>query len=448
MSIKSLVLQIFEFYASVGDIVYEFFAEYSRTILDYIHIGFDSVFYLLLYITIFVTLVYAGTALYLLFTKRKQTEIEVSDEDLPTVTVQIPTYNELAALNCARRCLKFDYPKEKYEIIIGDDSSDGEVSKKIDAFAEKHNVKVTRRGSNEGYKPGNLNHMLKFTEGDIIVIFDSDFLPEPDFLRRIVAPFVYDDSVSAVQSRWVTRNLSQSLTSVMGGMIPMITHHLSLPFLTRIGANRFIAGSAEAVKKETLHELGGWRSGALTEDIEFSLQLTNAGKKIIYLENLHCECEAPFTLKDLCKQQLRWSYGVIMAIKKNGKNILFNDELPIIDKSNMFLLLAGYLMTLLFFLLGLTGTMSIITHRPEAIDIAKFLSETSLNFVLTSGYTIASVVTLLLADHAKEIPRVVVASVTVGIALIAVVTLGIFKALFNREMEWMMLEKKGNYVVD
>jgi len=381
----------------------------------------------------------------LMFRKTKQREKPAPKSKLPFVTIQIPTFNELAALNCAKKCLNLDYPKNKFEILIGDDSSDKLVSKEINTFAKKHvRVKVTRRGSNIGFKPGNLNHMLKFTKGQYIVIFDSDFLPEKDFLKRIIAPFVHDESVSTVQARWITKNFSQNLVSIIGGTIPLLTHYLGMPFLNLIKGNTFIAGSAEAIKKSDLIEQGGWTSGSLTEDIEYSLRLTKAGKKMIYLENLHCECEAPFTIKDLGKQQKRWAYGVVSAIKKHFFNIIKNNRISFNNKFNMFLLLSGYVVTFLFFLLGVLGMLSIITHRPEAINWTKLVSETTLNILLTSGFLATMLIVLMLGNKAKESFKLILASFTVGMFVIFLVTEGIFKAILDRPMHWFMLTKKGN----
>ena len=443
-----LLISIFTFYENIGNFVYDFYIANSRTILDYMHIFFDSFFYIMLYITIILTFAYLMMGVVLLFKNRKTREFPVKDSYLPKVTIQIPTYNELAALNCAEKCLNFDYPKNKYHIIIGDDSSDKTVSKKIDVFAKKNKdmVTVTRRGSNIGYKPGNLNHMLKYTKGEYIVIFDSDFLPEKDFLRRLIAPFIHDPTLSAVQARWITKNYSQNLVSIVGGTIPLLTHYLGLPFLNLINGNSFIGGSAEAIKKSDLLKMGGWQDGSLTEDIEYSLRLTKAGKKILYLDTLHCKCEAPFTLSDLGKQQMRWAYGVITAIKEHFWTIVSNKKISFNNKLNIFLLLYGYIVTFFFFILGVTGLLSIITHRPEIINWGKLISETTLNIVLTSGFLMATTITLILGKKVKEIPRMFLASFTVGLIIINIVTLGIFKAIFNRPMQWFMLTKQGNKV--
>jgi hypothetical protein len=443
-SVELVLEAIFRFYETVGDAVFNFYLTNSRTVLDIIHIIFKNVFYILLYITILFTVSYALIGFFLMLKKNRRQERPVADRDLPTVTIQIPTYNELAALNCARRCLKFDYPKEKIQIIIGDDSSKAEISAEIDEFANQHSILVTRRGSNIGFKPGNLNHMLQHSKGEYLVIFDSDFLPEKDFLRRLMAPFVHDKWISAVQARWVTRNFSQTFVSVLGGTIPIFTHYLGLPFLNRIGGNGFIAGSAEAVRKDEIVKAGGWKSGSLTEDIEYSFRLTIAGRKTVYLEDLTCECEAPFTLKDLGKQQMRWAYGVVTEFKSHFRKILFNRKLSLADKMGPFMLMSGYMVTLLFFLLTVTGFLSIITHRPDLIDWLKFLSETLLNIFLTSGFLLTTAITLFLAKKSRYIPRMIAASFTVGLLLINIVSIGILKALLDRPMQWYMLNKIGN----
>lgn len=440
---------VFSFYEAIGDAVYVFYVEHSRTLLDSAHVLFDRVFYVLLFFTFLLTFGYFVMALVLALRKPKDVApLHCSDDMLPTVTIQIPTYNELAALACAKRCLAFDYPKDKVQIIIGDDSSEESVSRQIDAFARDHQqILVTRRGSNVGFKPGNLNHMLPHSTGDYIVIFDSDFLPNTWFLRRIIAPFFTDKRIAAVQARWKIVNFSQNLSSLVGGTIPLYTHYLGLPFLKMLDSNGFIAGSAEAIRKKDLIELGGWASGCHTEDIEYSLRLTRANKRIVYLENLTCGCEAPFTVRDVCRQQMRWAYGVITACKRHFVPLVRSKNVRPRDKVNIFLLLSGYVVTLLFFSLTIAAMLSLLTHRPEPVLWVTFFSEMIRNVLFTSGYLFATSIALVLGNKVSEIPRLILASFSVGLVVIVVVTQGVYQALVNRPMEWFMLKKKGNTVI-
>ncbi len=435
----------FTIYNSLGDYIYYFYFNYSRIILDSIHWIFDNTFSFFIFLTILLASFYLIMSISIQF-KRKKKERPLIKGEEPFVTIQIPTYNELAAINCAKRCLDFEYPKDRMQIIIGDDSSDRTVSKKIDEFAEKHKgiVDVTRRGKNIGFKQGNLNHMLKYTKGDYIVIFDSDFLPEKDFLRRIAAPFQYDKDVAVVQARWNIYNFNNNIYSILGGTISMICHTIALPFINMIKGNCFLCGSAEIIKKKDLIEAGGWRTGSLTEDIECSLRIHMRGKKLIYLEDLECRCEAPFRFKDLCKQQMRWAFGVISSFKLHFMGIIRSKKMKRKDKLSVFLFGSGYMFSLLLLAITVFGILSVISNRPAPIDWARFITETMTNILLTSGFLVASVIALTISKKAKMIPKMIVSSLSVGLAVTYYVNVGILKAIFGRDMQWFMLNKMGN----
>ncbi len=443
-----IVNSFFEIYNTSGDYVYDFYFVNSRFILDTIHHMFDSMFHVFLYLTIAVAMFYLFMAL-TTFMKEKKNNQKIPKNQEPFVTIQIPTYNELAALNCAKRCLNFDYPKDRYEIIIGDDSSDKSISAKIDAFAKVHEIiKVTRRGNNAGFKPGNLNHMLKFTDGEIIVIFDSDFLPESDFLKRIIAPFVHDNNLSVVQARWNLQNFSQNIFSVLGGTISLLCHNIALPFITRNNGSAFLCGSAEAIRKSHLIEVGGWLSGSLTEDIECSLRLLIKGRKLMYLENLKCDCETPYTLGDLCKQQMRWAFGVISAFKLHFSKLVASPRLSFRGKFFTFVFASGYLFAILLILLTVFGTLAVISDKPAPINWSLFLSETLINVLWTSGILLSSIIALIVSKKLKDIPKMIASSLSVGLLVTYYVNVGIAKAIFNRDMQWFMLNKNGNKVLD
>lgn len=445
--ITTVLDNFFYFFNTIGEYVYLFYYNYSRIILDFLNSFFKFGFNFFLIITIALAFFYLFMAIYSYFSKHKK-EIPLEKGKEPMVTIQIPTYNELAALNCAYRSLNFDYPKEKMQIIIGDDSSDKKVSSKIDEFANKYKdrILVTRRGKNIGFKPGNLDHMLKYTKGEIIVVFDSDFLPEKDFLKRIVAPYVRDKDVAVVQARWNIHNYSQNIHSILGGTISLITHHVVLPFTKSIGGSVSLCGSAESIRKKDLEEVGGWKLGMLTEDVECSFRLIKNGKKLIYLNDLECKCEAPMKFNDLRKQQMRWAYGVITALKLHLKDILLSSKVRFKDKLSVLTFSSGYMFSLLILVLTVFGTLSIISSPPAPIDWPRFLSETGRNIALTSGFLIASALSLVLANKIKEIPKMIFASLSVGLAVTYWVNVGIFKAIYNRGMQWFMLSKIGNKV--
>src|SRR3989338_2710782 len=437
---------IIQFYGGVGEKVFDAYVLVSRPLLDSFHAFFDSAFYVLLFIAIVLSAFYILMSAYAVFNRKKAEERSFIAGRAPAVTVQIPTFNELAALRCAKACLDFDYPKEKLQIIIGDDSNQKEISGRIDAFAAEHGLTVTRRGPNIGYKAGNLNHMLKNSTGDILVIFDSDFVPEKDFLQRLVAPFIHDKGLSAVQARWSFLNRNQNFATVLGSTIVSVFHYICLPFLQRQSKVSFLCGSAEAVRKKDVLALGEWESGSLTEDIEYSLRLLKSGKRILYLDTLECAGEVPQTAKDLYRQQMRWAYGVIAAFRKHGAGLLRSKNLSFKDKSYISVFCSGYLLSFLLLLLFATGTLSFLTDRPAPIDVIRFLSEMGANILLTSGIIVASLVALSLSKNLRKALQMALASFSVGLMVTYYVNVGIIKVLFNQPMQWFMLSKEGNKI--
>ncbi|MBI2660988.1 glycosyltransferase [Candidatus Woesearchaeota archaeon] len=440
--------EIVYFLTHIGDYLSRGITEYNamgRQVLDFLHIIFDNMFQFFLVIAVFVSALYYLAAFHSLFGRKKPRKYEFDEKKAPFVSVQIPTYNELVAIKCAENCMEFDYPKDRYEIIIGDDSTDREISGKLDEFANTSSlVKVVRRGSNQGYKAGNLNNMLNHSKGEILVIFDSDFTPESDFLRRIAAPFISNPDISAVQARWKFRNQNQNMISTLGSTIGACFHQITLPFISRKKEFSFIGGSAEAVRKSDLVRLGGWQNGSLTEDIEFSLRLMKNGHKIEYLEDLECQSEVPFVPKDLYRQQMRWAYGVISAYKEHWRDIVMSRKLGIGDKINLVFVASGYCMAILLLFLFSTGFLSFITHPPGPIDLGKFFSELGRNIILTSGLLFASVVALVKNRNSRGIPSMMASSFSYGLIVTYYVNMGIFKVMLNRPMRWYMLNKKGN----
>jgi cellulose synthase/poly-beta-1,6-N-acetylglucosamine synthase-like glycosyltransferase len=403
------------------------------------------------------TATFTLSSIYLILTiaalllRRKTPELPSAVADgLPRVTVQIPTYNELAALNCATRCLAFDYPPEKLQILIGDDSSDAEISARIDAFAKEHpRLKVCRRGSNTGFKPGNLNHMLRETTGDYILILDSDFLPDTGFLKRLVAPVLSDPSLAGVQAAWQISNTYQNFTTLMGAGIINVIHVVILPVLQRFARTGVFCGSGELVRRDLLIDNGGWTPGALTEDVDYSLRAIAAGRRIAYLNDLPVVCEVPYAPRDLFRQQMRWAYGVMRAFMKHGRRMLLSRVTRARTKIAALCFGGGYIMVSCFLLSMLFGALSLISgwHLPDAAGEAGSALEHIINFLLTCGMLIASLCASFISGASlRSLGRLVIASLTIGVVLVFFVGKGLFKALLGLPMHWFMVRKNGNAV--
>jgi cellulose synthase/poly-beta-1,6-N-acetylglucosamine synthase-like glycosyltransferase len=374
-----------------------------------------------------------------------------SDEALPGVTVQIPTYNEPAALNCARCCLDFEYPPEKLQILIGDDSSDPAVSERIDRFAATHpQVEVCRRGGNAGFKPGNLNAMLPASRGDYLLILDSDFLPPPDFLRRLTEPVLRDPSLDGVQAAWKIINVHDNLSTLMGSGIISVIHSVMLPFIKTVTGTGVFCGSGELVKKSCLTARGGWTEGALTEDVDYSLRLIAEGGRIEYLERLTVPCEVPYTPGDLFRQQMRWAYGVMRAFMLHGRRLLIARAVRKRTKFAALCFGSGYLMILLLLLTAGLGAMNLVSgfwaaDLPAAAAPGGPLAQTARNVLLTGGMLISSVAAGFIQGFGvRGLLRLVFSSLTLGVLCMFFVGRGILRAWLGLPMKWFMLRKAGN----
>ncbi len=426
-----------------GVLAYAYYAASGRAIWDFFYIVFNNLFYLFLSIGMAISSIYLIMTVMVLLTKNRDREWRFEREKAPFVTVQIPTKNEIIALRCARKCLDFDYPRDRYEILIGDDSDDKSVSMELDKFAAMHQrVRVTRRKENTGFKPGNLNNMLKYSKGEIIVIFDSDFIPERDFLKRIVTPFMHDKKISAVQARWKFINADRNMVTVLASTIVYTFHHVTLSLMKRYDSG-FLCGSAEAIRKSDLVRWGGWKSSSLTEDIEYALRIHKNGKKIYYLPGLECYNEAPSRPIDLYKQQMRWAHGVISSYKTHAGGLVSTQLMPARQKLLTFLGAFGYLLPIIIVMTFVTGAFSIMTHRPAPMEWGRFFSELSRNIVLTSGLLIASAIALYRAGKIKLLSKMLLSSFSIGLVTTYYVNIGILKALRNKSMEWYLLNKSS-----
>jgi len=373
----------------------------------------------------------------------------------PSVTVQIPTFNELAALNCAARCLEFDYPEEKLQIMIGDDSNDPGISARIDEFAGANpRVEISRRGGNEGFKPGNLNGMLPKSKGDYLLILDSDFLPKKDFLKRLVVPVIRDPELAGVQAAWRIINVHDNHSTLMGTGIVNIIHVVIMPFLKALTKSCVFCGSGELVKKSYLVDAGGWASGALTEDVDYSLRMITTGRRIEYLDDLRIRCEVPYTPMDLFRQQMRWAYGVMRAFMNHGRKLFLSRTIQKRTKFAAFTFGSGYVMITLLLLTFILGMLNMVygmlgldpaAAQSSSYTIGNFLYDSIVNLLLTCGMMISAIVAGFVTGFGyRSMGRLIIASLTVGFICMFFIGRGLVTAWLGLPMKWFMLRKAGN----
>jgi hypothetical protein len=238
----------------------------------------------------------------------------------PTVTVQLPLYNErFVAGRLIDAVARLDYPPERLEIQVLDDSTDATaaiVRAKVRGLrARGVDIRRLHRPGREGFKAGALAAGLAGARGEFIAIFDADFLPPPDFLKRAL-PFFADPRTGLVQARWGHLNAGENLLTRLQAVA--VDGHFLLEQAPRAFAGWFLTfnGSAGVWRREAIAAADGWQADTLTEDLDLSYRAQLAGWRLAVAPDLVCPGELPATLAAFRAQQRRWAQGSIQTARK------------------------------------------------------------------------------------------------------------------------------------
>ena len=258
-------------------------------------------------------------------------------DDLPFVTIQLPIFNEMYVVErLIDNIVNINYPKDKFQIHVLDDSTDETVEitrKKVAEYQAKgFDIEQITRTNRQGYKAGALKEATTQAKGDLIAIFDADFLPKPDFLLSTV-PYFKDEKVGVVQTRWEHINKDYSLLTRLQAM--QLDVHFTVEQNGRFVGNSLLQfnGTAGVWRKETIADAGGWEADTLTEDLDLSYRAQLKDWKIIYLEAVGSPAELPAEMNGLKSQQFRWMKGGAENARKNLVRI-WKSDVPLKKKVN------------------------------------------------------------------------------------------------------------------
>jgi cellulose synthase/poly-beta-1,6-N-acetylglucosamine synthase-like glycosyltransferase len=250
-------------------------------------------------------------------------------DQLPRVTVQLPIFNEQYVVDRLLDAVcRLDYPKDKLDIQLLDDSTDETVEVArilVDRYAALgHPVKYLHRDNREGFKAGALAEGLKTAKGEFVAIFDADFVPPPDFLRKCIHHFT-DPAVGMVQTRWTHLNRHYSLLTEVEAIL--LDGHFVLEHSGRSRSGVFFNfnGTAGMWRRCAIDEAGGWEHDTLTEDTDLSYRAQLKGWKFVYLQDVECPAELPVEMTAFKTQQARWAKGLIQVSKKILPRVLKSD---------------------------------------------------------------------------------------------------------------------------
>ncbi|MDB4242057.1 glycosyltransferase family 2 protein [Polaribacter sp.] len=278
-------------------------------------------------------------------------------EEVPFVTIQLPVFNEMYVMErLLENIVKLKYPKEKLEIQVLDDSTDESVETtalQIKKLQEQGiDIQHICRTNRQGFKAGALKEGLKTTKGEIIAIFDADFLPEEDWLLKTV-PYFKDEKIGVVQTRWghINRNYS-TLTKIQAFALDA---HFTLEQVGRNSKGHFINfnGTAGLWRKECIYDAGNWEGDTLTEDLDLSYRAQLKKWEFKYLENVETPAELPVIISAARSQQFRWNKGGAENFQKMTKRVLKAKELPLKTKIHSVLHLLNSSMFLNVFIVAI-----------------------------------------------------------------------------------------------
>ena len=243
------------------------------------------------------------------------------DEALPSVLVQLPVRDEGAlALRVAAAAARLDWPRDRLEIQLLDDGSaehHEELARAVMALVPQGvKLSILRRNERTGFKAGNLAFGLKHSEAPYVAIFDADFVPPADFLRRVVPALVADSELAFVQARWTHANRNLNWLTRAQGLL--LDAHFAIEQEGRFRAGLPISfnGTAGVWRREAIDNAGGWSGDTLTEDLDLSMRCMLKGWRAAYLKDVEVPGELPETAAAWRSQQARWTKGHAQCARK------------------------------------------------------------------------------------------------------------------------------------
>ncbi|MHB8878538.1 MAG: cellulose synthase family protein [Myxococcaceae bacterium] len=295
---------------------------------------------------------------------------------LPRVTIQLPIFNEMYVVErLVDAVCRIEYPRDLLEIQVLDDSTD-ETCTIAKACVDRnraagHDVVYIHRDNRHGFKAGALEHGLSVARGEYVAVFDADFVPTPDFLKRTV-PFFADAKVGMVQVRW--GHLNRDFSILTQAQSIFLDGHFIIEHTARNRSGCFFNfnGTAGIWRKSTINDAGGWQHDTLTEDLDLSYRAQLRGWNFVFLPEVISPAEVPVDMNAFKSQQHRWAKGSIQTARKLLPTIL-RSNLPWVVKREAFFHLTNNMAYLLMVLLSVLMPLSMVVRFNHGLYGTLFL---------------------------------------------------------------------------
>ncbi|MGV3632609.1 MAG: glycosyltransferase [Bacteroidota bacterium] len=330
-------------------------------------------------------------SLAIVYAKNRKKKVEVkplTPDFVPFVTVQLPMFNEMyVAERIIDKVAEFDYPRDRFEIQVLDDSTDETVdliAKKVAEVAARGvDIVHIHRVDRTGYKAGALDAAMDRVKGEFIAIFDSDFVPEKDFLQKTI-PYFAADNVGVVQTRWGHINKDYSILTELQAF--GLNGHFAIEQGGRNAAGHYINfnGTGGVWRKKCIEDAGGWEHDTLTEDLDLSYRAQIKGWKFVYREDVIAPAELPITMSALKNQQHRWMKGGAECFRKMAWRIVSAKGVKRMDKIHG---LSHLFNSSVFFFILLLSLLSLpILHIKDSFSDLNFFIQFGSIFILSTVF--------------------------------------------------------------
>ena len=376
-------------------------------------------------------------------------------DELPAVTVQLPLFNEMYVVERLLDSVAgIRYPRDRFQIQVLDDSTDEtqDICLRKIASLKRHQpdleIEYVRRVDRIGFKAGALENGLRTAKGELVLIFDADFLPKPDILEATVNYFV-DPAVAVVQCRW--EHINRDFSALTEAQALMLNGHFIMEHAARNRSGRFFNfnGTAGLWRRAAIVDAGGWHHDTLTEDMDLSYRAQLRGWRFVYLPEIDAPAELPVEMSAFKAQQFRWAKGSIQVARKLLPRIM-RSHATVAQKIEAFFHLTNnfaYPLLLLLSLLLLPSLIVRTTHGLREvliIDIPLFFGTTLsiASFYLASEREIARLRGDLLRTPWSTLRRLPLV-LSLGIGLCVNQTRAVIEAMLGRETEFVRTPKHG-----
>ena len=380
--------------------------------------------------------------------KKLITAAPAQGDDLPLVTIQLPLFNEATvATRLLDAVARMDYPTDRLEIQVLDDSTD-ETQTIVLSHVERHisqgvNFVYLHRTNRTGYKAGALEAGLRTAKGELIAIFDADFVPQPDFLRECV-PHFQDLEVGMVQTRWGHMNRDRSLLTKVQAL--MLDGHHMVENRARFAAGCLFnfSGTGGIWRRRAIESCGGWQHDTLTEDLDLSYRAQLDGWKFIYREDVVSPAELPEDVSAFRAQQFRWAKGTVQTSRKLLDRVMNAPGLSLTQRIEAFFHLTPHFAYPLMVLLSVLLLPALILM--PATDMKTMLI---IDLPLCIGTTGSLGAFYMLAQAAQGRPRFeaikrLPALIALGAGLAPHLTRAVVEGLESMAGEFVRTPKKGS----